>query len=384
MLSLDVGGLERIVVNLVRMGGVLGQEPSVICVEKPGMLASQVDALGAPILCAEKPPGLNYGSVGRIREFLHRLKPDVVHTHQVGALLYAGPAARREKVPVVVHTEHGNRMARQRSLIRRARVGLLWAIGGFYVDRFFCVSEDIADSVRTSCIVPGRKVAVVPNGIDTSIFSWGGDPEVSRRELKIPPDVAVIGTVGRLDEVKSQDLLIRGFSRITDHAPAPHLLLVGDGTERPRLQHLADQLKISDRVHFAGYQSQPERFLGVMNVFALTSRSEGMPLSILEAWAAGLPVVASNVGGIPKLIVDGQTGLLFESGEETALADALSRLLTNTLEAARIGEAGRQHVRSRFDVEVMARNYGAHYEAFLPTRPADVEGEAQGVRAIDV
>ena len=97
----------------------------------------------------------------------------------------------------------------------------------------------------------------------------------------------MIGTVGRLNEVKSQDLLIRSFAQISNHDPKPHLLLVGDGPERHRLQQLAENLGIADRVHFAGYQSRPEQFLHVMDIFALTSRLEGMPLAILEAWAAG-------------------------------------------------------------------------------------------------
>ena len=161
---------------------------------------------------------------------------------------------------------------------------------------------------------------MVPNGIDTAAFATKGGCESLRRDLGIPHGVPVIGTVGRLNEVKSQDLLIRSFAQISNHDPKPHLLLVGDGPERHRLQQLAEDLGISERVHFAGYQSRPEQFLHVMDIFALTSRLEGMPLVILEAWAAGLPVVASRVGGVPKMLAQGQTGLLFDSGDEAALS----------------------------------------------------------------
>src|SRR5208337_2646319 len=126
VLSLDIGGLERIVADLVRVGRALGQIPSVICLERPGTLAAQVESLGVPVLCADKPPGLRLETIGRVRELLRQLRPDVLHTHQIGALVYAGPAARRERIPVVVHTEHTNTIARHRSLSRQFRTRLLW------------------------------------------------------------------------------------------------------------------------------------------------------------------------------------------------------------------------------------------------------------------
>src|SRR5271157_2819055 len=189
VLSLDIGGLERIVADLVRVGRALGQIPSVICLERPGTLAPQVEALGVPVLCAGKPPGLRLDTIGRIRELLRQLKPDVVHTHQIGALIYTGPAARRKKVPAVVHTEHINNVAKHRSLSKRARIRLLWGLAGSYADRFFCVSDDIAEAVKAYRTVPGRRVVVVPNGIDTAAFATKGGCESLRRDLGIPHGV---------------------------------------------------------------------------------------------------------------------------------------------------------------------------------------------------
>ena len=373
VLSLDIGGLERIVADLVRVGRALGQIPSVICLERPGTLAAQVETLGVPVLCANKPPGLRLETIGRIRELLRQLKPDVVHTHQIGALIYTGPAARREKVPAVVHTEHINNVAKHHSLNKRARVRLLWGLAGSYADRFCCVSDDIADAVKAYRTVPGRKVVVVLNGIDTETFATQEGSESVRRDLGIPQGVPVIGTVGRLNEVKRQNLLIRSFAQVSNHDAKPHLLLVGDGPERQRLQQLADALGLTDRVHFAGYQSRPEHFLHAMDIFALTSRLEGMPLAILEAWAAGLPVVASRIGGVPKMIAQGQTGLLFDSGDEAALTEAMNGLLAHPDEARRLGEAGRDYVRSRFDLRVMAETYERHYRDLLRS-PSRVGG----------
>jgi len=365
VVSLDIGGLERIVVDLIRFGRAQGHDPSVICLERPGTLAAQVETLGIPLLCAGKRPGLRYGTVDRVRELLRQLKPDVVHTHQIGALLYAGPAARREKVPVVVHTEHINNVAKSPSLNKKIRTRLLWGFAGSFASRFCCVSDDIADAVKAYGTVAHQKVSVVLNGIDTAAFDSRGDCESLRQRLGIPRDAPVIGTVGRLNEVKRQDLLIRGFANIANHDPNPHLLLVGDGPELQPLRRMATALGLSERVHFAGYQARPEHFLHLMDIFALTSRLEGMPLAILEAWAAGRPVIASRVGGVPAIVTEGETGILFDSGDEAALTQAMSRLLASPDEARRLGEAGRDYVRSRFDVQVMATAYERHYRDLL-------------------
>ncbi len=371
--NLDAGGLERIVVDLLRFARARGHDPSVICLERPGILADQVESLGIPLLCAHKQPGLRFGTVDRVRNLLIQLKPDVVHTHEIGALLYTGPAARRERVPVVVHTEHIDNVAKSRSLNRQIRNRLLWGLAGSFASRFFCVSADIADAVKAYRTVSHRKVSVVYNGIDTAVFASTGDGESMRLSLGIPRGVPVIGTVGRLNEVKSQDLLIRGFARIANHDPKPHLLLVGDGPELQPLRQMAAVLGLADRVHFAGYQARPEHFLHLMDVFALTSRLEGMPLAILEAWAAGCPVISSRVGGVPKMITQGLTGLLFDSGDEAALSEAMSRLLADPDEARRLGDAGREYVRSRFDLRVMAETYEQHYLDLL--RKARRRGE---------
>ena len=341
-----------------------------ICLERPGTLAGQVEALGVELLCADKRPGLRYDTVGRLRALLRQLKPDVVHTHQIGVLIYAGPAARREKVPVVVHTEHINNVAKSRSLAKKLRTRLLWGLAGSYASRFCCVSSDVADAVKAFRAVPERKVSVVSNGIDTAAFSDAGDSESLRQQLGIPRARPVIGTVGRLNEVKSQDLLIKGFAKLASVGPEPHLLLVGDGPELQSLEQLAAALGLAHRVHFAGYQARPQHFLHLMDVFALTSRLEGMPLAILEAWAAGRAVIASRVGGVPRIVSDGQTGILFDLGDEAALTQAMSRLLANPAEACRLGEAGRAYVRSHFDLQVMAESYEQHYRELLrePTR----------------
>jgi glycosyltransferase involved in cell wall biosynthesis len=369
VLSLDCGGLERVVVDLVREGQVLGQRVAVVCLERPGALAPQVESLGAPVTCVEKGPGLSPATRRRLAAVLRDLRPDVVHTHQMGALFYAGPAAGKAGVAVTVHTEHGKHLGREAGgLLRRLRRSWLWWLAARSAARLFCVSEDIADSLAAGRITRKAKLCVLPNGIDTAKFEAAGDREAERRSLGIPARAPVIGTVGRLNEVKRQDLLLRAFAAVKGKMPDAWLLLVGGGPMRDALRGLAADLGVAGAVHFAGYQADPERFLRVMDVFALTSRSEGMPLALLEAWAAGLPVVASAVGGVPALIDEGRTGLLFPSGDAARLTEALGRVLLDGALARRLAEEGRREVVARFGLARMAAAYEGHYRELLGVR----------------
>jgi glycosyltransferase involved in cell wall biosynthesis len=147
--------------------------------------------------------------------------------------------------------------------------------------------------------------------------------------------------------------------------PDAHLLIVGDGPWMGNLRELVGGLGLADRVHFAGYQARPERYYQAMNVFALTSSSEGMPLAVLEAWAAGVPVVATRVGGLPELIDDGRTGVLVGFGETDALARVFCHLISDRELSRRLGDAGREEVEGRFSLTQMADEYQRHYIELL-------------------
>lgn len=359
LLSLDLGGLERLVVDLVREGRRQGQRVAIVCLERPGTLADEAERAGAKVLCMGKPPGLCPRIVKSLVRVFRELKPDVIHTHQIGALVYAGPAARGACRPVVVHTEHGKHYAARR------RTRWLGRLASHYAQRFFCVSRNIAEEVISFRVAPEWKITVAPNGIDIAKFQNAGAGAEARRELGIPPAAPVVGAVGRLNEIKRQDLLIRAFARLKLRYEEAHLLLVGDGPKRAELEQLASELLSVDCIHFIGYQAAPERFLQAMDVMALTSRSEGMPLAVLEAWAARVPVVATRVGGVPELIADEQTGLLVEFGDVPGLASAIERLLNEESLARQVRTAAGTRVTEQFSLEQMAAFYQRHYSELL-------------------
>jgi sugar transferase (PEP-CTERM/EpsH1 system associated) len=359
-LALDVGGLERNIVNQVREGFELGQDVSVICLERPGTLAPQVENLGAPVICLHKRPGLRLGLVGELWRVLRRLRPHVVHSHQIASLFYTGPAANVSGVPVVAHTEHG-----KQPYAERLRTRWLGKLAGRHASRFFCLSRDMAAAVTAHHIVPPHKVRVILNGINTACFRERKEARPLREALGIPANAPVIGTVGRLAPVKRQDVLLRAFARLRERVPEAHLVLVGDGPRQEELRALATQLGVGAVTHFAGYQSEPQRYLDLIDVFVLTSASEGIPQALLEASAAAIPAVCSRVGGIPEVIDEGRTGLLFPSGDQDSLTEGVLTLLTDPQLARRLGEAARARVESLFHIRRMAAEYHQQFLEML-------------------
>jgi len=354
-LSLDMGGLEQVILHLVREGRKLGQRVSVLCLEKTGRLAAEAQSLGAEVHCVDKQPGYTPKLVSTIQQLLHAQSPDVLHTHQIGVLLYAGAAARRAGVPVVVHTEHGKHYDSS----MRHRWLAWWAARN--AKAFYCVSNDILNAVKKYKIAPEPKWAVIDNGIDTTKTANPSQIQQLRDSLKILHYAPVIGTVGRLAEIKAQDVLLKAFARLPASENSPHLLVVGGGPLESDLRQLARTLGIDARTHFVGFQPDPTPYLAMMTVFALTSKSEGHPLSVLEAWAQSLPVVASRVGGLPDLISEGETGILFDSGNDAELAACLLRLLHDDAKREQLGRNGKACVQSRFEVTRMAANYHQRY-----------------------
>ncbi len=366
VLSLDVGGLERVVLDLARAGRSLDQQALIVCLERPGALATEAARQGAHVVSLDKPPGVRPALVGQLCNVLRRLRPQVVHTHQITALFYAGPAARLAGVPVVVHTEHGKNYAPRR---RTRWVGRL---AGAWTQTFFGVSEDIVDEVRGLRVVPSHKLRFAPNGIDPAPFAVPSQVESLKRQLGIPVGDQVVGTVGRLTEIKCQHVLLRGFAQAAQSRTDLRLLLVGDGPSRAALEALAEQLGVHRRVHFAGYQARPQDYLPLMDLFALTSRSEGMPLTVLEAWAARVPVVATRVGGLPRLIDDGRTGWLIPAFDPAALAAAMRKLLTDAALRERLILAGEREVQTTYHLDAMAERYDVHYRELLESlRPIE-------------
>lgn len=362
VLSLDAGGLERVVLDLAREGRQRGQSVAILCIEKPGALSGETDA--SELYSVNKGEGLRPAVLGRVRQILKQLQPDVIHTHQVPALLYVAAALRRRR-PVLVHTEHNNQLARFLTWRERASYLLWLALGSRRVDRFFGVSADSSAGLLHTRLIQPEKIFTVINGIHLSRFQTFHASQEVRRTLGIADSAFVLGTIGRLNEMKRQDILLDVFAKFLPTTPSAQLVLVGDGPMRGGLQRQAVDLGIASQTVFAGYQSQPERFLPAMDVFVQTSRMEGLPLAILEAAAAGVPVVAAKVGGVEEVSDEGRSMLLYNFDDRATLRRLLQNLAGDTLYRKTIASAGQLHVSRHYSAEKMAENYENHYRELL-------------------
>jgi glycosyltransferase involved in cell wall biosynthesis len=290
---------------------------------------------------------------------LRRERVDVVHSHMFGSNFWAAVFGRLAGVPVVIAHEHGWSYEGQplRRLVDRRVIASA-------SNAFIAVSrEDRRRMIEVEGIKP-EHVVFLPNGI--SIAQSDGHAD-ARRELGIAPDAPVVGVVGFLSPLKALDVLIRAAALLAPRIPGLKVLLVGDGTERDRLERLIAQLGLRDTVLMLGLRTDVPALLSAFDVAVCCSDSEGSPLAVMEYMEAALPVVATRVGGLPDLIEDGVHGLLVERQDPAGLAAAVETLLRDPERARQMGERARERRRREFELDVMVRRLESLYLDLLPS-----------------
>lgn len=358
--SLGVGGLENIVLNLVggldpeRFGSV------VFCLKRTGALAADHRLGSRPVILMDKRRGFDWFMPLRLARRLRRLGVDIVHCHNYGPLLYGSVAGRLAGVRRVVYTSHGPESSAYRGQGRIQRLGL--------VDHVVAISDHVRDVAVVKGGVDAAKITTIHNGVDVEAFARSrvGARESIRDELGMDLDAPVIGVVARLTHEKDHATLLRAFALVHAHHPAARLALAGDGDLRDPLIAQAGELGVRGAVSFLGTRGDVPDLLSAFDVFALPSRIEGLGITLVEAMAAGLPTVASRVGGIPEVVIDGETGRVVPPGDAEALSQALSWMLENRDRARAMGEAGRRRAADEFSLERMVRRYEAIYLGEAP------------------
>jgi glycosyltransferase involved in cell wall biosynthesis len=356
--SFQQGGQERVAVDLARLQRGAGHEVTAISLAPgpEGPVSAAFRAAGVVVETIAKRARLDPSLPVRLAGSLRRRGIDVVHTHNPHALIYGAPAAWLADA-VVVHSKHGMNPDRRRRLwLRRAAATL--------VDAYVTVTPTLAKAALEQRDCGAARLHVVPNGID--VVRFAPDPvrrRATREELGIPLDAWVAGTVGRLAPEKDQALLVDAMAPLL--SARRRLVVVGDGPNAGALRARIAGIQGGEYVHMLGGREDVESILASLDAFALTSRTEGLPLVLLEAMATGLPVVSTAVGGIPDLLTDGVTGFLVPPGDGPALTDRLASLSSDGALSRRVGAAGRQEVLARHSVDRMGKDYEALYERSL-------------------
>lgn len=356
--SLGVGGMERVVIEVVNHLDQSQFDQVVCCVSRPGEAARHLRD-GTRCIDLGKGAGADYLAPVKIARIIREEAPDVIHTQS-----WSGVDAAMAKLMTgavrLIHSEHGRNYPRINSEPWKSRVArrCLYHLA----DAVFAVSSEVRDYYCRETRFPRERMLVIPNGVDLRRIGEAGAGG-AREELGIGADDFVVGTVARLEATKDTITLARAFAKLYSRQPEARLklLIVGDGEQRALIEAFVAERGLNEAAIFTGLRHDAPRLLGAMNVFALSSLSEGMPITALEAMAARLPVVATNVGALPELVEEGVAGFLVEPKDDEALADRLARLYSNPELAKRFGAAARRKVEREYSLELMLRRYADLY-----------------------
>jgi sugar transferase (PEP-CTERM/EpsH1 system associated) len=363
---LDIGGLETLLVDAINRMPAHKYRHAVVCLTDYTEFAQRITRPGVELVALHKPPGLELGTHKRLFKLLRQMRPEVLHTYNLGTIEYHATALLAG-VPVRVHAEHGRDASdphgvnRKHNLLRRLLVPA--------IDRYVPVSRDLERWLRGVVGIPQAKVQLIDNGVDTERFHPATD---AAAEPWNAPGVFVIGTVGRLQDVKDQACLIDAFVLLRAMLPEQRdrlrLVLVGDGPLRERLAQKIAGAGLQDCAWLPGPRSDVDVVMRSFSLFALSSIAEGTPVTMLEAMASGLPVVSTAVGGIPDLVADGASGALVPAGDPQRLAEALAAYVLDAERTRRHGAAGRARIEQQYSVAAMLSAYVDLYDGLRKSK----------------
>jgi sugar transferase (PEP-CTERM/EpsH1 system associated) len=347
--ALEAGGAERFLVELVRRVPRDRFDAKVVCLARKGAWAGEVESAGIEVICLDKKTGLDLTIVPRLKALFRRERPDLVNTHLWTADLWARLGAVLSGVPHIVVTEQNvdvwktwyHRLI-DRLLFRRT-------------DKVICVSDQVRDFYRDVLRVPAAKLEVIPNAIDLEGPPAPPGARPLREEVGAGADDFVFLCAARLHPQKAHPVLFEAARSVADRGGRRFkIALAGEGSLRADLEARVRALGLETVVHFLGFRSDVRALLPQADAFVLPSLYEGLPLSVLEAMAAGVPVVVTRVGGNPGIVDDGRNGLLVPAGDAPALAEAMGRIVDDAKLARTLGEEGRRRVAERHDIERVA------------------------------
>jgi glycosyltransferase involved in cell wall biosynthesis len=352
--SLERGGLERVVINLVLAQSAAGHQVAVNCLFREGLLAAELHLAGVPVACAGKRTGIDLKALARLRANARSFGAELVHSHNAVANYYAAAALLGRRTGLV-NTRHGMGAGAQARKEKLYRLSLRRTAAVATV----CVAARA--SFAASGLVPDSMLHVVLNGVDISAFDGSGpSADAARTALELPTDAFVVGTVGRLNPAKNHARLLDAFALLHARLPRSRLVIVGGGALRDDLTARIARLGLGDAVTMCGDRSDVAALLPAFDVFALTSDTEGYSVALLEAGAAALPCVVSDVGGNAEIVQDGVTGIIVRPADAAGFAAALAQL-ADRARARQLGRAARSWVQAHGSVAAMARAYDVFY-----------------------
>ena len=359
--NLHPGGTERLVVE---MSLIFAREfdLQVFCLDEPGLWADRLRERGIPVYGLWRQPGLDIAISVKLAQHFRRQRTQIVHAHQCTPWFYVALARLLYPTPRLLLEEHG-RFFPEVENWKRVWFNR-WIIKPL-THRVVAVSKDIRERLRRYEGLQHQAITVVYNGVTPEPLLDAATRAALRYEWGFTAENFVIGTVGRFDPIKNLPLLVNGLARAKVEAPNIQGLLVGDGPEFGATQDLIKQLYLVDRVRLTGFRDDARKLVQCMDLFVLSSFSEGTSMALLEAMAAGVPVVVTAVGGNPEVVTEGQTGWVIPSGSVDALTTAMLEAINHPEKRRAFAFAGQQRFEERFTFGRMIEAYRQIYHEML-------------------
>jgi glycosyltransferase involved in cell wall biosynthesis len=365
--GLGVGGTETQILEMASRLDRARFDVLVCGLKKSGVVAEELRARKVRVVTLDGAGKGDLRVLYRLARLIRAERPDIIHAFLGFANLAASLVGRLLGVPVIIWSYRDVEVWKTRAHWLADRAGARRA------DAITCCSDAVRQFVLAHINGHASKLVTIHNGVDPGAFD--SPPGVSRAQLQLREAGAVIGAISRLDEPKKGlAVLLHALADVArrNGMPAWQCVLVGDGPARDGLRQLAEEIGLQGRIVFAGMRRDAASVLPVMDIFVCPSLYEGFGIAIVEAMAAGRPVIASRVGGIPEIVVHEDTGLLVPPGDAGALADAIAALLSRPDRARAMGARGRERARQRFSIETAVRRHQQLYEALSARRAGRV------------
>lgn len=359
--GLPVGGTEVLVDRLTRSLADRYQF-EIVCLDEVGELGQQLIADGFTLHELGRRPGFDWACVRRLARRLQASNVSVVHAHQYTPFAYVAATRLFGKRPQVLFTEHGRFYPDLTSAKRRWFNRVITSRR----DRLVAVGDAVRQALIQNEGLPGERIEIIYNGVRTSPVNLTAvERSALRRELGAGDDEFIVIQVARLDSIKDHCTALNAISLATGQQPAVRLALVGDGPEKAHIEQLIAKLGLQQRVRMLGQRRDVPELLAAADAFLLSSLSEGIPVTIIEAMAAGLPVASTKVGGVPEVIDDEVTGLLAPPGDAPKLAAAIVRLASDVALRTKLAANGKVRAESRFSETEMVQRYDRIYAEMI-------------------
>jgi len=354
--DLAIGGLQRVVATLCQNIDRDRFDVSVLCLRSLGPFAADIECLGIEVVLVPQKATTDYLSFLKVARILRSLRIDVIHTHNTQPFVDGTLGALLAGVKTVVHTDHARPFPDKRRYMIAERA-MSWR-----AYRVVGVSEHTSRNLVSYEKISRRKIETIPNGIDGARFDVEIDKIQKRREMGIAGDGPVIGLGVRLTSQKGITYLLKAMPEIVRRCPGVTLVVAGEGPLDDDLKSEASALGTGPNVRFVGPRLDVPELLKLFDVYVLPSLWEGLPMVLLEAMAAGCPIVATDVGGVSAAIHTGVNGVLVAPEDPDAIADAVINLLKDENLRQRYAVASREVFRKRFSAQIMTRAYERLYQ----------------------